>query len=608
TMRNGCAGFFTEEALAAGKGLTESRLNSGPEKGKVDPGWRDLVPMEVESYDEAQLEALRRGELAGCFGPLFKRLRLQRPLSIPGGRMKLVDRIVKIDPEGGRYGLGLIRAEADIHPDDWFLTCHFVDDRVMPGTLMYECCMHTLRIFLLRMGWVAETTEVSLEPVQGVTSRLICRGQVLETTSVVTYEIAVKELGIHPEPYAIADARMYADGKYIVDMEDMSIRMAGITFEKLAALWQAESKKDQPPHEFKPAVYDESRIIAFTRGKPSVAFGESYKIFDEERRIARLPRAPYQFLDRITHVEGEPWKMVPGCAAEAQYRIPGDAWYFAANGRKMMPFAVLLEIALQPCGWLAAYMGSALTSDIDLKFRNLGGEGVQYLPVNPTSGILTTRTKVTNVSDSGGMIIQYFTFVVNSTKGTVYKGTTYFGFFSAQALENQKGIQDAKPYEPSRSERERGIMEEKYPIEPPFPEKKMRMVDRIDLFVPDGGPKGLGFIRGSKEVNPDEWFFKAHFYQDPVTPGSLGVEAFIQLLKFVATRRWGASPETIFEGMNAKHQWLYRGQVVPTDQNVTVEAVVTRMDNEARSIRADGFLSVDGRVVYKLTDFTLEVK
>ena len=36
------------------------------------------------------------------------------------------------------------------------MTCHFVDDRVMPGTLMYECCLHTLRIYLSRMGWVAD--------------------------------------------------------------------------------------------------------------------------------------------------------------------------------------------------------------------------------------------------------------------------------------------------------------------------------------------------------------------------------------------------------------------------------------------------------------------
>ncbi len=608
TMRNGCAGFFTEEALAAGRGLTHHRLSGGSKKGKVDPGWRELTPMKVESYDETQLEALRRGDLAACFGPAFKPLGLQHPLGIPGGRMKLVDRIVKIDPKGGLYGLGFIRAEADIHPDDWFLRCHFMDDPVMPGTLMYECCMHTLRIFLLRMGWVAESGEVSLEPVQAVVSRLKCRGQVLQTTSVVAYEITVKELGINPEPYAIADAGMYADGKYIVHMEDMSIRMAGINFEKLAASWQLEPKKEQVPQEFKPAVYDESRIIAFTQGKPSAAFGAPYEIFDEKRRIARLPRAPYQFLDRITHVAGEPWKMASGAVAEAQYRIPEDAWYFTANRQRIMPFAVLLEIALQPCGWLAAYMGSALTSDMDLKFRNLGGEGVQHLPATCASGILTTRVKVTNVADSGGMIIQHFTFEVKGSEGTLYKGTTYFGFFSAQALLDQKGIQDAKPHEPSRSEMERGIINVKYPTEPPFPEKKMRMVDHIDLFIPDGGPHGLGFIRGSKKVDPDEWFFNAHFYQDPVTPGSLGVEAFIQLLKFVATRRWGALPETVFEGMTEKHQWLYRGQVVPTDQTVTIEAFITEMNDNVGSIRADGFLMVDGRVVYKLTDFTLTVK
>ena len=121
----------------------------------------------VESYDERQIDALRAGDLAGCFGPAFAGLDLRDPMRLPGGRMKLVDRVVQLDPTGGRFGLGLIRAEADIHPDDWFLTCHFVDDQVMPGTLMYECCLHTLRIFLMRMGWVGERDEVVCEPVPG---------------------------------------------------------------------------------------------------------------------------------------------------------------------------------------------------------------------------------------------------------------------------------------------------------------------------------------------------------------------------------------------------------------------------------------------------------
>jgi len=38
------------------------------------------------------------------------------------------------------------------------------------------------------------------------------------------------------------------------------------------------------------------------------------------------------------------------------------------------------------------------------------------------------------------------------------------------------------------------------------------------------------------------------------------------------------------------------------DQTVTVEAVITEINDNAKSIRADGFLMVDGRVVYKLTN------
>ncbi len=81
--------------------------------------------------------------------------------------MRLIDRILQLDPDGGRFGLGIIRAETDIHPDDWFLTCHFMDDMVMPGTLMYECCAHTLRVFIQRLGWVTSKPGVHYGPDPG---------------------------------------------------------------------------------------------------------------------------------------------------------------------------------------------------------------------------------------------------------------------------------------------------------------------------------------------------------------------------------------------------------------------------------------------------------
>ncbi len=594
TMTNGCAGFFTADALAQGKGVVQTELDRRPRPGVEPDDAADLPPMSVESFRDEQIDALRPGDLAACFGAVFEGRTLPESLRLPGGRMKLVDRVVHLDPRGGRFGIGLIRGEADVHPDDWFLTCHFVDDQVMPGTLMYECCLHTLRVYLLRLGWIAGERW---EPMPGVASQLKCRGQVVATTKKVTYEITLKERGYQPEPYVIGDALMYADGKPIVEITNLCLRLVGGSREELKDVW-----KNVTPSAVK-ALFDSDRILAFAIGKPSVAFGDRYQVFDEQRIIARLPGPPYQFLDRITHIAAEPWKMVAGGVIEAQYDVPGDAWYFDAERSDLMPFAVLLEVALQPCGWLAAYLGSALTSDEQLCFRNLGGTAKVLTPVDRDAGTLTTRVKITQVSHSGGMIIQHYDFAVRSARGPVYEGKTTFGFFSPAALRQQVGVREAPLYEPDAAERTRSANFD-YPCTAPFPGDQMRMLDRIDLFVPDGGPARLGFLQGSKTVEPDAWFFKAHFYQDPVWPGSLGLEAFLQLLKVAAKHFWPHEP-TFLAMVGKTHTWVYRGQVIPTSRLVQVQAIITARDDAEKELTADGFLLVDGLTIYQMKDFTL---
>ncbi|MDT8441220.1 MAG: beta-ketoacyl synthase N-terminal-like domain-containing protein [Desulfuromonadales bacterium] len=610
TMRNGCAGFFTAEELAAGRGIVHTRLDLLPRPGVRPEDWRELVPLQVESYAAEQVDAIYAGDLAGAFGARFADLPLHRPCTLPGGRLKLVDRVIELDPQGGRYGLGQIRAEMDVAPDDWFLTCHFCDDHVMPGTLMYECCLHTLRIFLLRMGWIGEDGSTWCEPVPGVGSGLKCRGQVIETTRTVTYQVSLKELGYRPEPFAIVDALMFADGKPIVEITDMSVQLAGLTREKVEALWRqprcGDSSQAPAPGPGEPPLYDYDKILAFSAGNPSDAFGAPYRIFDRERKIARLPRPPFQFLDRIVAVSGAPFQLIEGGSCVAEYDVPADAWYFAANRQAEMPFCILLETGLQPCGWLAAYLGSALTSPTDLKFRNLDGNAVQHRPVTPESGTLTTRARITRIARSGGMIIQGYDFEISDRDGPIYSGDTVFGFFSAEALAQQVGVRDASPYQPDAAEIARGTPFA-YPETAPFPEQKLRMLDRIELFVADGGPAGLGFIRGRKVVDPTEWFFDAHFYQDPVCPGSLGLESFLQLLKVVAVQRWGGDAATTLRAVacGERHRWNYRGQVIPENQEVTVEAVITAIDEDARLLRADGWLAVDGKTIYRMQDFTL---
>ncbi|HRX84507.1 MAG TPA: hypothetical protein P5572_05755 [Phycisphaerae bacterium] len=654
SMRSGCAGFFTEQEIRESGGIIETAAERKPEPRSLPADWRGLAPLAgVEAYSVAQVDALRRGDLAACFGPAYADLPLRNPVRLPDGRLRLVDRVVALEPGGGRYGLGLIRAEADIHPDDWFLTCHFVDDMVMPGTLMYECCMHTLRILLMRIGWVAEHDAVRYEPVPGVSSALRCRGPVTAATRVVTYEVHVKELGYGPEPFAIADALMYADGEKIVRFTDMSVKLSGLKRDDVERLWSGpntgaiasscgtgfpvgQDRLESRSHSVTPigeaplplgpapAVFDYDRILAFAIGKPSEAFGDPYRVFDAERRIARLPGPPYQVLDRITQTRAQPWKLSAAGWIEGQYDVPPDAWYFAANRQRTMPFAVLLEIALQPCGWLAAYAGSALRNAQDLSFRNLGGTATLYEEVGPDAGTLTTRVRMTRASEAGGMIIEDFQMQVWRGATCVYDGHTNFGFFTAEALARQVGIRDAgaRRYTPDAAELARSqpiALADVPPLTPDdavgeipaglqLPGRALRMVDAITCYVPDGGPHGLGYVRGIKRVDPAEWFFAAHFYQDPVCPGSLGLESFLQLLKAVALERFGDRVRGTHRFtpilLHRPHTWTYRGQVIPTNREVTVEAVITAVDDgPSPAIHGDGFLSVDGVTIYAMRDF-----
>jgi hypothetical protein len=50
---------------------------------------------------------------------------------------------------------------------------------------------------------------------------------------------------------------------------------------------------------------------------------------------------------------------------------------------------------------------------------------------------------------------------------------------------------------------------------------------------------------------------------------------------------------------------MYRGQVIPTNREVTVTALVTKCDDRARQLTADGLLAVDGLTIYKMKDFSL---
>ncbi len=666
SMRDGCAGFFTPAQLDAGKGIVESarrlrppalfdrRLDSigvspSTDSSAVGPRGGDVTSR--LALDAAEVEMLARGQLGELWGRDFALATPEQPVTLPRGPLRLIHAVESIDLQGGRYGIGRVVATTEIDPEAWFITCHFVDDPVMPGTLMYECCLQALRVLLLRRGVILDARRGDyFGPRAGVRSQLKCRGQVLQDSVQCRWEIDVQTLAIDDvtqEVYAIADARMLVDGKAIVEVERMSVQAFGCAFEEHASRWAAAQSGRAlpstsaasasaipraiacpwaPPEHFVDEL-TRMRLEEFADGSVVRGLGPAFAEFDAGRFIARLPRSPFLFIDHAWICRGEQTGPKAGASAVAVLQIDRADPRFADLGQAALPFSYLLEIALQPCGMLSAWTGSALSSKQDLRFRNLGGEAtVLAAPSLPlvldSSDWLRIEVTLTASSQSAGMMIQHYEYRVESALvGDLYQGTTYFGFFTNDALAAQRGLTQI-PIEELVPDRDiaqgNGVANQGratstlVPRHAPFPSDRMRMVDEILALEMTGGPHGLGFAVGAVNVDPDAWFFRAHFRDDPVWPGSLGLEGVVQLLACWSQQRWASAAEreaglAKFElAASSRHRWVYRGQIVPGATRVRIDLVITSVDDLRRRVAADAVLRVDGRAIYEVRDLEIE--
>ena len=439
SVRKGQAGFFTTEELAASAGCLWSpetqELVAHP---RLDP---PAVACPRKSFGREALEAFARGDAFACFGPGFELAQTHtRSPRIPEGRMLLQDR-VDLDVAGGPWGRGYLRAELDIRPDLWFFEGHFKNDPCMPGTLMFDGCLQAMALYVASLGYTLKRDGWRFQPVPEVPYQLQCRGQVTPRSKKLVTEVFVEEIVAGPIPTLYADLLCTVDGLKAFHARRVALELVpDWPLEAMPELVSAASSDPRPVAEVEGFRFDHASLLACAWGRPSKAFGPMYERFDGPTRVARLPGPPYHFMSRIREVVGPIGVMKPGAKVVVEYDVPGDVWYFDENGCETMPFAVLLEAALQPCGWLSSYVGSALTVDAELGFRNLDGSGTVLGELHRGCGTLTTRVELTAVSATGGMIIE--TFVVRCSIGerAVYELKTVFGFFPPAALANQVGL------------------------------------------------------------------------------------------------------------------------------------------------------------------------
>lgn len=208
-----CAGFFTAEELAEGQGLTDAGRPPRPAPG-------DRLDSARTALAQEDLQALSRGAFADVFGA---GVQAGPALRLPTPDMLMLDRVTRLEPNGGRHGRGLVVAEKDLDPEHWYIRAHFLDDRVFAGPCMIEGGMQLLQLFLLACGLGG--SHARFQPVAGVPLTVKFRGQIPGTRSIFTYRLEVVERGLHPLPYLVADVDLIHDGRVRGRLSGLSLQV-----------------------------------------------------------------------------------------------------------------------------------------------------------------------------------------------------------------------------------------------------------------------------------------------------------------------------------------------------------------------------------------------
>eukprot|EP00727_Mastigamoeba_balamuthi_P002593 m51a1_g12330 putative 2-nitropropane dioxygenase (5051) ;mRNA; r:463581-479334 len=299
-MRNGVAGFFTDEELAAGKGIThsEAEVRERQSAPKQDVSrWLSRAAVDRTSISRAEMASLCAD---GSWAALLPAAQgVQRKLCCP--KTLMIDEVLSIDPRGGAHGLGRLVGEKRIARDDWFFPCHFKGDQVMAGSLVSEGCFQLLKVFTAWLGLPAAVDGPQFRPMRGRPGKVRCRGQIQPHRGKLVYVMEVREIGVDAAtgfPYAVADfdivdvneelGNVYAggdswgiapsEGRVVVDFRGLAIWVEGARRPGVAAAPQTPAAAAAVPVVDGPRVAEALLDVDAPCAVPAVDGGEAVSV------------------------------------------------------------------------------------------------------------------------------------------------------------------------------------------------------------------------------------------------------------------------------------------------------------------------------------------
>jgi len=183
------------------------RITSWISAGLFEAG-RVVMAERRSSFEYEDLLACGRGEL---FGPGNAQL--------PLPPMLMFERISSIVENGGPHAKGQVVATFDIAGNpatDWFFSCHFKGDPVMPGCLGLDALWQLTGFYLGWLGAPGKGRALGVGEVKFT-------GMVTPQTKRLEYIVDFKRVILRRLKLGIADGTMKADGQPIFAATDMRV-------------------------------------------------------------------------------------------------------------------------------------------------------------------------------------------------------------------------------------------------------------------------------------------------------------------------------------------------------------------------------------------------
>ena len=219
----GINGLFPRGDLLEAQGIVKEQEVSGRVNQARDHIFRSC---DKSAYDEAAIDHLQNGRRSLCFNEHYSDLSPKKQLYIEHVRM--IYRVIQVDPLGGKWGFGVVISEANINPDHWAFAAHFINDPVLPGSLQIEGFIQAINFYAHYLG-VHDRYQKLLKVKEHLHSRqsTFFKGQVPQKSGVLRYEVEIKKISFSDDGgEVIFDGKAFFEGRLTLYAQDLGITLS----------------------------------------------------------------------------------------------------------------------------------------------------------------------------------------------------------------------------------------------------------------------------------------------------------------------------------------------------------------------------------------------